>query len=260
MHISPPRLLADLCADQEKFAAFINFVDKMTSAVGLDFTAWRKLTEQSGVYSEILAALRPSERAPARIHLLLPTLTQSLESFASATTVFFANHSNYAASPPAAQLPLHSRETALSAISMRNVYEELGAFGLDVGAGSSSVSPNQTTKPLSGLSTTLEMSQSQKRDHSHLEEIVPQERSLALYARLGPERDAAGCIPGIDPPLDQGKKSFCYAYAFAGGCQWPQCNFNHYSQLELSTIPCKFQLYAADGVCIHGEQCVYKHN
>ncbi len=142
-----------------------------------------------------------------------------------------------------------------------------------------------------GAFQSISSSQSQKRDQSHLEK---EECSNARFARLGPkrdaagclpgvlerdaagclpggalerngagclpgftERDAAGCIPGIDPPLDQGKKSFCYAFAFGGGCNWPQCNFNHYTQVELSAIPCKF--YAADGSCKYLEQCVYKH-
>ncbi len=37
-------------------------------------------------------------------------------------------------------------------------------------------------------------SQSPKRDQSHLEK---EERSNAVFARISPERDAAGCLLGI---------------------------------------------------------------
>ena len=245
VHGTPPTRLLDLCADSAEFEAFINFFVTFTSALGLDFTEWKNLVGSSGVYFNIISALRPLERVAARQRLLAPSLIQSYKAIGGAIVVANAHQSNYGLPPPAARLPTHLPEMAVNALGLRNTFAELSGFGLG-----GAMEKSLDSEP----SASADANQSRKLDQTHL---GGGEQASVLFAKLGPERDSAGCIPGIDPPLDQGKKSFCYAFAFGGGCNWPQCNFNHYSQLELSAIPCKFHI--ADGSCKYREQCVYKH-
>ena len=91
-------------------------------------------------------------------------------------------------------------------------------------------------------------------------------KSSVLH-RLGPEvseagssgqggRDAFGCIPGIDPPPSQGKKSFCFNF-LRGQFHWPICDFNHYTAVELKAIHCPS--FTKLGSCKYGPDCVYRH-
>jgi len=95
---------------------------------------------------------------------------------------------------------------------------------------------------------------------------APGRAESGVLHRLGPavtapsgreERDAYGCIPGVDPPPPQGKKSFCFNFLH-GQCHWPSCNFNHYTAVELKAIHCPSLTEL--GYCKFGPACVYRHS
>ena len=194
--------------------------------------------------------------------------------------------------PPVVILDLSRSESAEAAVHLRNTLENVAAFGLVVeasiesAASSSSASTTQSilstaagSKRLVGDFNSLDTPVAGKRVNGaldprseQLQESAPRGGSHAtaqgsrpsILQRLGPsisesfsERDAYGCIPGVDPPPPQGKKSFCYNFLY-GRCFWPVCDFNHYSAVELKAIHCP--QFTEFGSCKYGSECVYRHS
>ena len=154
------------------------------------------------------------------------------------------------------------------------------------GQGSASVSLNAGLRPLLGvkrppIDDTMEPASKRVDEEpgisgrvSVLERLGPEltvgspgQAEPSVLDRLGPElstdgssgrgeRDAFGCIPGVDPPPSQGKKSFCFNF-LRGQCHWPICDFNHYTATELKAIHCPS--FTEHGSCKYGPDCVYRH-
>ena len=283
--------LESITADSELFGVFIDFAVKLLGALGLNATSWLDLASRTCAYGQALAALRSDEKSTARAKLLVPTLTLSFSRFRSDLVVFGLAR-DCTRPTPAIGLDKFKLTAFEECLGLRNTVNVTTAWGVNldgfvapasVVAKSTSESlagsPPPPKRPLGSIDRDL-AKRSAPFTSSSIEEGGPQRAAQSaeglggsrpsILQRLGPEpvhiedsavtnrpgRDEFGCIPGIDPPLPQGKKSFCFKYLL-GQCQYPICGFNHYTLVELATIACPS--LSEGGFCKYGDNCVYRH-
>ena len=210
--------VAALTADIGSFSSFVSFLVTFFSAPGLVATQLMTLVTLGTTLS---LRLGPLHRARVLSINLTNALQTSLTNFASAQETWL-------------KIPALGRPSELVAaqeklVEAKDAVEMVQSLDLTPFGFNDAI---VTSSPVSH--------QYLKRGQEALQNAEQTASKVSSKHGSGLTRDTFGCISGIDPPRDQGKKSYCYNFAFRGGpegCPWPQCDFNHYTQLELAAIP-----------------------
>ena len=245
--------------------SFVQFIVTTFASIMLDTS---ELLSICAAAKDLAASLSPEHAATALKVVLRQCIQRSLSAYSTVLQthvkimVLGSQPKLIAFLEPIIEARQHVLKVLQSDLSWWGLPSPL--LGFQFGQAAASYSQSSATSSSQGPMQLLPVLLSPHGDSAG--EKVPTARSPEVTVQVGSkhprevsgsrgERDAFGSIPGVDPPADQGKKSFCYDF-LRGDCRWSPCDFNHYTQEELAAIQCKQFL---SGTCRRGDQCIYRH-